>query len=149
MKTCKSCAASKNFEEFYAAASTKDGLEGKCKTCKAAADAGRRETAAYKRQQRRKHYRAKYGITVEDYDRLFELQDGKCAICGDSDTGKFNHLCVDHDHKTGEVRGLLCNPCNKGIGCLRDDKEILKSAISYLGDSQTWDTLALYTEANL
>ena len=134
---------SKNFKEFYAAPTNKDGRDGKCKACRAVADAKRRETRAYKEQMRRKHYRKKYGIAIEDYDRLFELQDGKCAICGDSDTGKFNHLCVDHDHKTGEVRGLLCNPCNKGIGCLRDDKEILKSAIGYLTDSQNWDSLAI------
>ncbi len=61
-------------------------------------------------------------------------QDGCCAICKSSDPGrkKSQWFCVDHDHKTGEVRGLLCNSCNAGLGFLKDSIETLAQAIIYL-----------------
>lgn len=63
--------------------------------------------------QRRYNYKHKYGITVEDYDRMFAEQEGRCLICGtDVPGGHRKHLCVDHCHETGRVRGLLCNRCN-------------------------------------
>ena len=57
-------------------------------------------------------------------------QKNMCAICGRKDESKV--LCVDHDHKTGTIRGLLCNGCNVGLGNLKDDIQILQSAIAYL-----------------
>jgi len=72
-----------------------------------------------------------YGITLEDYNEMLAIQNGVCAICNQScTTGR--RLCVDHDHKTGKVRGLLCNDCNSGIGKLKDSSEILKNAANYL-----------------
>ena len=73
----------------------------------------------------------RYGISLEDFEKMKKEQDGKCAICG-SPPGK-RDLAVDHDHKTGKVRALLCNGrCNRGLGLFRDDIEYLKSAILYL-----------------
>jgi hypothetical protein len=75
-----------------------------------------------------------YGITVEDYQRLFAKQKGCCAICGSKEprrTGR-KHLCVDHCHETGKVRGLLCDPCNNGFGRFGDDPQLLKRAVAYL-----------------
>lgn len=74
-----------------------------------------------------------YGITADDYNRLLELQSGKCAICGTKigDTHG-NRLYVDHDHKTNKVRGLLCSACNFGIGKFKDSPELLKKAAIYL-----------------
>lgn len=71
-----------------------------------------------------------YGLSKEDYFNLLNGQNNLCAICGKKDEDKV--LCVDHDHKTGEVRGLLCNGCNIGLGNLKDDIQILQSAIAYL-----------------
>ena len=53
----------------------------------------------------------RYGITMDDYDQMFEQQNGKCLICS-----REEKLVVDHSHKTGRVRGLLCNSCNKSVG---------------------------------
>lgn len=71
--------------------------------------------------------RTKYGITYEDYEELLVKQDGKCALCG-----RVSVLAIDHCHKTGKIRGLLCNQCNLGIGLLKEDPEIFKKALEYL-----------------
>ncbi len=73
----------------------------------------------------------KYGITLEDYKQLAESQAGRCAICGRL-PGPGKSLVVDHDHATDEVRGLLCNDCNIGIGKLGDDADALRRALNYL-----------------
>lgn len=71
----------------------------------------------------------KYGISEEEYSRLHELQNGKCAVCGK----ELDHnLCVDHDHKTGKIRGLLCDKCNLALGNVDDNLEILLKLIEYL-----------------
>ena len=71
-----------------------------------------------------------YGITLEEHDRLMQEQDNCCWICkGNNDQMA---LCIDHDHKTNEVRGLLCNVCNRAIGLLRDDPDLIKRAAEYL-----------------
>lgn len=80
---------------------------------------------------RRKYaLKRKYNITVEEYNSMMHLQENKCAICGDMS----EKLCVDHDHKTGKVRGLLCSNCNTSLGKFKDSIQILKNAISYLTD---------------
>lgn len=82
-----------------------------------------------------------YNITSEDYAAILQRQVGVCAICRrepfeiDGRTGRLRQLAVDHDHETGKVRGLLCGSCNRGVGYLQDDPELLRSAISYLTQS--------------
>ena len=76
--------------------------------------------------------RSKYGIELEDYNDMFVLQNGKCAICGKHQTELKKALHIDHCHSTGKIRGLLCGNCNRGIGMLKDDIENLKCAILYL-----------------
>jgi hypothetical protein len=71
-----------------------------------------------------------YGITLRDYDEMFHKQASGCAVCGEWPGEK--PLCVDHCHDTGEVRGLLCNNCNTGIGMLRDDPMLVLRAYEYL-----------------
>jgi hypothetical protein len=72
-----------------------------------------------------------YKITVEEWNALFKGQQGKCAIClEDIDESGSTH--VDHCHKTGKIRGLLCSGCNTGIGMLRENVNTLQRAISYL-----------------
>ena len=69
--------------------------------------------------QRNGWLRHRYGITVDDFDRMLRDQDGKCAICGTTEPGgRRGVFAVDHDHQTGRVRGLLCFPCNRRLGVL-------------------------------
>jgi hypothetical protein len=76
----------------------------------------------------------KYGITEEDYNNMFTNQGGRCKICGRHQT-EFNYrLYVDHDHATGNIRGLLCHRCNFMIGLAEDNKSLLLSAIEYLSN---------------
>ena len=77
-----------------------------------------------------------YGITLDVWSAMNTAQDGKCAICGGPPNGQYKKFHVDHDHATGTVRGLLCGTCNTGIGLLKDNTEILASAISYLKGHQ-------------
>lgn len=81
-----------------------------------------------------RHVERTYGITAEEYWALYQAQDGRCFICRRA-TGKAKRLPVDHDHGTGEVRGLLCGPCNRDVlGHLRHDPEALVRALEYLLD---------------
>ena len=79
----------------------------------------------------------KYKITSDDYSNMLNKQDGKCAICNRIEKSitknkKIKPLGVDHDHKTGKIRGLLCTNCNVGLGYFEDDPDILIKAIKYL-----------------
>lgn len=71
-----------------------------------------------------------YNITLEEYDRMLKAQGGKCAICSCELKGRNCH--VDHNHETGEVRGLLCHSCNVGLGMFRDDRGRFLKASEYL-----------------
>lgn len=77
-----------------------------------------------------------FGISLAEYGEMLVAQNGVCAICKQPEThmrnGKVKALAVDHDHKTGAIRGLLCFDCNTGIGKLKDDPEVMRSAIQYL-----------------
>lgn len=81
--------------------------------------------------QRAKDLDRRYGITVEDYNRMCDEQEGLCAACQHERT-----LVVDHDHETGVVRGLLCQPCNLALGACEDDLDRLEGLITYLALSQ-------------
>jgi hypothetical protein len=74
-----------------------------------------------------------YGIDREGFDTLFSAQGNRCAICRtEQPEGQIAQWNIDHDHVTGAVRGILCSPCNIGIGQLRDDPNLLRKAIAYL-----------------
>jgi len=79
---------------------------------------------------RNEHLQQKYGITEEIYERIFTKQNGKCAICRCQQ--RYQRLAVDHDHKTGMVRGLLCVQCNRGLGRFFDSPARLIAAAEYL-----------------
>ncbi len=77
--------------------------------------------------------KSKYGITPEDYDQMLVKQHGCCGICGvDAPSRGNKYFAVDHCHKTGRVRGLLCNECNRGMGLLRDSSDLCRKAAEYL-----------------
>lgn len=76
--------------------------------------------------------RRQYGITLADYEELLETQNFKCAICGNEDEVEGRRLAIDHCHESGDVRGLLCGKCNRGLGLFYDNPELLSNAIKYL-----------------
>jgi hypothetical protein len=83
-----------------------------------------------KPEYRTKILKRMYGITAEQYDAMLLKQDNKCAICLQEDKGK--RLAVDHCHKTGRIRGLLCGNCNLALGLLQDNPDLLNKAAAYL-----------------
>jgi hypothetical protein len=157
VKRCKVCAESKPLTEFYAAAGTRDGYRLECKVCNLAIRAAKcranplpaRERAAqcqhdnperYQARQReyvetgkksvanrKSHLKRKYGLTLGSFDELLASQGGGCAVCGRS--GADN---VDHDHDTGQVRGILCFKCNVAIGLIDEDSSRAHAAGNYL-----------------
>ena len=82
----------------------------------------------------------RFGLSLEQVKDMEVHQNGLCAICGSPETrklhGRHKRLAVDHCHKTGEVRGLLCGSCNTALGLFREDLDILASATSYLINSK-------------
>lgn len=86
------------------------------------------------RSRRNAKLKGTHGITCSDFDRLLVDQKGGCAICAAPTAGVRNrtHLFVDHDHRTGRVRGLLCNDCNLGLARFKDRPELLRQGASYL-----------------
>lgn len=97
-------------------------------------DNHKEQTKLYDRERVKKKSRLKmiYGITLGDWEKMFDAQEGRCVICGKHQNELSKGLVIDHDHITGKVRGLLCHLCNIGIGSLQDDPALLKNAISYL-----------------
>lgn len=102
----------------------------RCEDCadKLKADHGNRD----------RYLREHFAISGRDYDDLLAKQNGSCGICNKK-PGK-RHLSVDHDHETGEIRGLLCGWCNLGLGRFRDNAILLRAAIKYLHKYETRDT---------
>ena len=74
------------------------------------------------------HYKRTYNITLDLFNEILKSQDNKCAICNESN----KKMCLDHCHETNGIRGVLCDNCNRSIGLLHDDIDILKNAIKYL-----------------
>ena len=92
------------------------------------------------RQARRR--KRVYGITEEQYAEMLERAGGVCEICGRVPSEVSSKgACVDHCHETGKVRGILCIPCNTGIGNLRDDPAVLRKALSYLENHSVHDVV--------
>ena len=130
-KRCTGCNQIKLFTEYYPNKRGKGGVQWRCKKC----------SLAYINKWHRKNPRkyryggwlkAKYGIvvTLEDYNKMSAAQDGVCAICQKVDkTGR--RLAVDHDHNTGEIRGLLCGRCNRLLGQAEKDLPRIEGLIAY------------------
>ena len=82
-------------------------------------------------QYREKARARRYGLTWQTYQAILARQGQACAICGTAE----RPLCIDHCHATGKVRGLLCGPCNRGLGCYRDGPNLLRAAAAYLDEN--------------
>lgn len=85
----------------------------------------------------RRHLRDLYGITLEDWQKVFAEQGGACKICRKHQSSMKKALCVDHSHTTGEIRGLLCVKCNRAVGCLMDSPDLAQKLEAYLKTSTT------------
>ena len=149
MKQCTRCKQTKPKTEFYRQSKAKEGYNSWCKQCcreyerirydnepalrekKAGVAAAwrRRHPEKNRASQRNCRLKREYGIDQDRYEEMLAEQDGKCACCGRS--GK-KLLVVDHDHKTGRVRGLICKPCNVAIAQLGDDEAGLRKALEYV-----------------
>ncbi len=127
MRTCSKC--KREFpatrEHFYKKG---NGLRSWCKECCRERNKDPKRIAWTKNRDLMKLY----GITLDDYNKMFAEQEGKCSICGTHQCATGRALAVDHDHETGKVRGLLCSNCNTALGKFNDDVELLKKAIDYL-----------------
>lgn len=139
MKKCTVCKIDKNLNEFYNSKSYKDGKAYRCKVCDRIARKNyyHKHKEKFLENKRRVNRKFKYNLTDEEYNNLIKDQKGLCAICNIQlknyyNTNKSDTMCVDHSHKTGKVRGLLCSNCNKALGLFKDDINSLISAISYL-----------------
>lgn len=131
VKTCKQCGQVKALDAYYLYSNT-----GKpyafCKSCHSA----RRNQWAKDNPDKHRafNWRNKYGIdfTPEQYESMHKLQGGVCKICGRPEPASGRRLAVDHDHRTGEVRGLLCTKCNTTVGWV----EMHPALIAYLAKEQ-------------
>lgn len=149
-KQCAKCKSSKEIKYFSKDKKQKSGLSCYCRGCESI----RKKEASFRRakglpslrETRIIHHpktgtkdsglsrmlKVNYGITLKDYNKMWELQEGCCAICRKHQSEFTQRLHVDHCHSTGKIRSLLCFNCNTGIGQLKEDIEILKEAIKYL-----------------
>lgn len=99
----------------------------RCSTCHGCVRKDRKQIAHGKRVE------SVYGISIEQYWMIYEAQGGVCFICRRAKGNGKKKLSVDHNHQTGEVRGLLCTPCNRGVlGHLRDDRDAVLRVLAYL-----------------
>jgi hypothetical protein len=155
-KTCTGCNTFKPLDEFASRRESKDGKQTRCRACVSAYDAVRyknmapprvrvfipeEERGAYKKaydalrynpkEGRAHHLKQKYGLSVEDYERMLIAQSGRCDACNAPMIGS-REPCVDHNHKTGRVRALLCSPCNRTIGHAKEDPICLRVLAVYL-----------------
>lgn len=153
-KKCNKCQEIKKIADFYRQKSTADGYMYECKKCKNLNNIKNKQNnlakyQQYDREWKRKHYQScpnqykernllkSFNLSLNDFYEMLEQQKGVCCICNQvekvlGNNGKIKSLSVDHDHKTNQLRGLLCNNCNRALGLLKDDPLVLRNAVLYL-----------------
>lgn len=137
-KKCHQCHQMKDHSAFYRDKSKPTGRTSRCKECKESVAKTYRDENRERRLEsiRRSNLKRMYGLSLEEYEEMHTLQNGCCAICLRPERMKNRYglvrLAVDHDAVTGKVRGLLCRACNRSIGQLCHDPEILRRAAEYL-----------------
>ncbi len=143
LKLCPTCKTAKSRDEFGPNRSKRDGLASLCRYCANAATKryqARNKTITKERSRlwNRQHkevgqdsrLRREYGISLATYKALVQQQNNQCAIC--KQVPYDNKLHIDHNHKTGVIRELLCGLCNRALGLLRDNPLLLDAAATYL-----------------
>lgn len=124
MKRCPECSEFKAIEEFCRNRSKKDGRAVYCKPCH---NARGKISKAKNGGNRHYHLMQRYQLSAEQVANMIAAQAGLCASCGERPAEQ-----VDHDHKTGRVRGILCDGCNGGIALFDEDIELMERAAAYL-----------------
>lgn len=135
MKTCVKCLIEKPHSEYHKHPGTRDGFTNQCNKCAVAQTQKWRK--ANPDRVKAANFKQRYGISLVEYQVMYEQQKGLCAICGKKESSKVRAhperaLSVDHCHNTLQVRGLLCQQCNIGLGVFKDDTKLLQAAINYL-----------------
>lgn len=151
-KFCTVCNIEKSLEDFNKQATGSYGVRSYCRVCQGLESKTyylenderiRSRTNKYKKDNRNKvknrELQRLYGITLEEYNRLFIEQNGSCSICKRHQTQFKNSLHVDHNHITKEIRGLLCGACNHALGLLKVDSksDIVDTLNAYLNKEKT------------
>jgi hypothetical protein len=121
-------------EYFYTSKRNNDNLTYICIKCtKKKVKKWREENDEYNKKKKRiYHLETTYGITIDEYNKFFEQQKGRCKICGKHQKNFKNALHVDHDHKTGKIRGLLCGNCNRTLGYFNENPLIFIKMAKYV-----------------
>lgn len=136
-KVCTDCKLSKDSSEF-GVRKDENGIfkyfRSNCRPCESQRyrkwyQVNKEKSAAYSRKS---GLMSRHGMTLEEYESINTSQKGICAICKNPPRGGYKHLVVDHCHETGNIRGLLCNTCNRAIGLFKDSPELLSNASEYL-----------------
>ncbi len=161
---CTGCDITKPIKEFTKDKYDKSGYTYRCKSCRNRASKTWRlanqdkvKTLNLKHRETRKEYynspetKLKYRkayiertfkISYSFYEKLLDSQKGVCSICSKPETSSKNkYLSVDHDHSTGKIRGLLCNSCNRALGYFYDNIKIMKNAIKYLKNYESFTSM--------
>lgn len=153
MKKCNKCLEIKSKSDFFARNKAKNYISPYCKKCfmeinnkykkanpEKIKQIKKRESSKNKEGYRNRNLMLTYGITLSDYNNMLIKQNNECAICRTTKgTRKNGRLDVDHCHKTGKVRALLCGHCNVLLSRAKDNIEILKKAIEYLKEHNEKD----------
>jgi hypothetical protein len=139
-KKCTVCKKHKPLSCFYNSKTSKDGKGYRCKECDTVARKkwSQDNPERAKESRRGRLLKNRYGITIKDYDALLEKQGGACGICKASSNRHLNNsaFSVDHCHQTGQIRGLLCNQCNRALGMFNDSEELIQKALDWLRKDQ-------------
>lgn len=141
MKKCTKCKTDKPLTEFHRASSYVDGRHKWCKSCRLGyyqdnldemRKKARKCVSKHKESRRDSKFKSRYGITLSEYNKKREEQNYKCGICETHEDNLKTRLFVDHNHDTEQVRMLLCQNCNTGIGQFKESIVRLDAAINYL-----------------
>jgi len=130
-KRCSKCKQNKPISKFHKCIKSKSGFASQCKDCRAPQGWIYNRTMRRQRIALKSHVKGHYDLTIEEYDQLIKKQNGRCVIC-DGINADGRRLSIDHNHKNGVLRGLLCHHCNTALGLVRDNINVLKNMIEYL-----------------
>lgn len=133
-KICSICKVEKDLSEFNKHKGRKFNVAGRCRQCQSIYHKKWYENnkTVMKEKFRKSSYFSRYNTTIEYYNQLLKKQNNSCAICHTKKCTTNKRFAIDHNHKTGVIRGLLCSECNTGLGKFKDDPNLLVNAIAYL-----------------
>jgi hypothetical protein len=134
MKKCSSCKTVKPLSEFYhrREPNRKDQLQSECKECNKARRSKWWKSEEGKKSSANTKLKRRFGLTLVQYEQKVVDVGGNCEICGATKSYNGHRLAIDHDHDTGDFRGILCKSCNLGIAAFQDNVSLMEKAIAYL-----------------